>query len=424
LQIDDAIINLTGMFHPRHLAQKLRELADAFPVVVVSGARQVGKTTLVRHVFPRWQYIVFDPVRDVAGASADPDLFLGTHETPLVLDEIQLAPALVPAIKRWVDGRPGETGLYVLTGSQQWQVLRNVAESLAGRAAFLDLEGFSLAEQARRARAPRWLASWLQNPRAFARQKHRRVPSRHSVYELLWRGCLPRATMIAQRLVPDFWDGYQRTYVERDARLLADLSDWQQFGRFLRLVCALTSGEINHSQLGREIGITPQTAERWLRILQGTYQWYELPAFGRNMIKRVSAKPKGYVSDTGLACRALQVSSPSALAGHPAFGALFETFVACELRKLAALLPGASAFHHWRAAGGAEVDIVIERDGRHFPVEIKATTAPARRDTDSLHSFLDSYPRTAAPLGLVIAPIPEPHWLSDRVYAIPWDLDS
>ncbi len=410
------------MYRVRHLSDRLLKLVAAFPVVVVSGARQVGKTTLVRHILKDWQYVVFDPARDVAGARQDPDLFLRTHATPLVLDEIQFAPELVAAIKRQVDARAGANGQYVLTGSQQWQVLRHVAESLAGRAVFLDLEGFSLAEQAGRADPTPWLASWLADPDAFAARPHRRLDLDRTVYEMLWRGALPRATLLETELLPDFWDAYQRTYIERDARLLADLADWQQFGMFLRLLCALTAQEINHSQLGREIGVTPQTAKRWLRILQGTFQWYEVPAFGTNLVKRVSSKPKGYVADTGLACHALQLSSAATLAGHPAYGALFETRVVAELRHQAALLPGGAGFHHWRTAGGAEVDVVLERDGRYHPVEIKGTTTLGRRDCSAVHAFLDSYPRQSASKGLIIAPVEEVQWLSDRVCAVPWDL--
>lgn len=162
-------------------------------------------------------------------------------------------------------------------------------------------------------------------------------------------------------------------------RLLADVSAWQTFSRFIRLAAALTAQELNYSQLGREIGISPQTARRWLDMLRATFQWYDLPAFSGNDIKRVSSKPKGFVSDTGMACAAQLVSSPAALAAHPMLGALFETAVFAEVRKQAALLSPKPQIYHWRSAGGAEVDLLLERDGKYFPIEVKVKSQPTSR---------------------------------------------
>lgn len=410
------------MYQPRFVRQRLRDLLAGFPVVVVSGARQVGKTTLLRQEFPDWAYVVFDPAQDVAGARSDPDLFLNSHPAPIILDEIQYAPQLAASIKRRVDEAPDRVGQYLLTGSQQWHVLKNLSESLAGRAAFVDLEGFSLAEIAGESQPVTWLKTWLDAPTEFLDRPHRRLGIRNSVLDLLWRGSLPRACLVKKELVPDLWSGYLRTYIERDARLLADLSDWQQFGMFLRLLSSLTAREINHSQIGRDIGITPQTAKRWLRVLQGTFQWYELPAFSGNMVKRVSSKPKGYLADTGLACRVLQISSAEALAGHVMYGPLFETRVAAELRKLLQLDHRSAAFYHWRSAGGAEVDMIIERDGIHYPIETRGATNAGRRDASGIHAFRKSYPHLRVAPGLVIAPVSEVRPLSDHAILVPWDL--
>lgn len=412
------------MYRLRHITKRLRGLISGFPVVVVVGARQVGKTTLLRHVLRDWGYVVFDPVQDIAGARADPDLFLQTHATPLVLDEIQYAPELVAAIKRKVDERPEVMGQYVLTGSQQWHVLRELSESLAGRAAFVDLEGFSLSEQAGETQAPTWLDTWLEDPEAFSRQPHKRLPLKRTVLELLWRGSLPRACLLDDAQVPDLWEGYLRTYVERDVRLLADLLDWHTFGLFLRLLASLTAREINHSQLGRDIGIAPQTAKRWIHILKGTFQWFELPAFSGNVTKRVASKPKGYLCDTGLACRTLQLSTPEALAGHVMYGPLFETFFAGEIRKLLGLSGRGGSLYHWRSAGGAEVDIVIERDGWYYPVAIKGASNAGRHDATGIHAFAKTYAHLRVARGLVVAPVQEVRILSDWATLAPWDLQT
>jgi len=410
------------MYKERILTSKLLKLVEAFPVVVVSGARQVGKTTLLRHVFPDYDYAVFDPSIDLENARGEPDLFLRNHPSPVVLDEIQYAPELVSAVKRQVDASNSRPGMYLMSGSQQWQVLRSLAESLTGRAAFLDLRGFSLQELAGAGTSPCWLTRWLEDPHAFVAQaKQTNVHFSGPLWDWLWRGFLPRANDLAEELVPEFWMGYHRTYVERDARMVADVNDWQQFGMFLRLVAALTAQEINYSQLGREIGMAPQTARRWLKVLDGTFQWFEVPAFEGNLLKRVSSKPKGYLADTGLICHHAQISSPKTLGGHPLLGPLFETAMVNEILKQAGTLSGRTGFHHWRSAGGAEVDLLVERDGVLHPFEMKLTANPSRGDVSGLMAFRQAHPDLRIGVGAILCAVDRPRWVTEDTAAIPWN---
>jgi uncharacterized protein len=426
LQFDDGGYILLGMkYLDRLLGNRLRQLASTFPAVVVVGARQVGKSTLITHTFgSSADYVVFDPVIDVENARRDPELFLDNHPArPLLLDEIQYAPQLVPVLKRRID-RDARPGSFVLTGSQQWEVMRALAESLAGRAVFLDLEGFCFAEVAGIERAGNWLESWLDDPQRFIASHPRPLAADVPLYEWLWRGTLPQARILPLETIPDFHAGYLRTYVERDVRLLADVSDWQLFARFVRLAAALTAHEINASQLGRDIGVTPQTATRWLDMMRATFQWFDLPAFSGNQVKRVSRKAKGHIADTGFACAALAISSHRALASHPALGDLFETAICAEIRKLAAAIPTPPRFHHWRSAGGAEVDLLLERDGRFFPLEIKVKSRPSRGDTRGISAFRKTYPRLDVQPGLVIAPAEKMVRISEHDYAMPWTTAS
>jgi len=410
------------MYIPRFLTSRLEGLAHHFPVVVVTGARQVGKSTLLQHVFgDRATTVVFDPVQDIGNARQDPDLFLDSHPPPVILDEVQYVPQLVAALKRRVD-RDRTPGQYLLTGSQQWQVLRSLAESLAGRAVFLDLEGFCLGEWAGAKASSAWLPAWLEDPEGFAQQPRKRLDLPVGPYERVWRGSLPDATRLPLETLPDFWGAYFRTYVERDLRLLSAVSDWHTFGRFVRLVAALTGQELNSSQLGRELGITPQTARRWLELLVATFQWFEVPAYSGNALKRVSGKAKGHLSDTGLACWAQAISSPAALGGHPMWGHLFETFVVGDLRKQMTMLSPAPRLHHWRSAGGAEVDLILERDGRFFPIEIKGRTKVGPNDTRGLAAFRQAYPSLPVAPGLVIFLGEGVARLNGTDYAVPWDL--
>lgn len=403
---------------------RLHKMVTKFPVVVVSGARQVGKSTLLQHAFPDWDCVVFDPSIDIENARQDPDLFLNNHPTPVILDEIQYAPELVSAIKRRVD-RTGEPGQYVLTGSQQWSVLKTASESLAGRAVFLDLEGFCLSEIAQDITDNHWLARYLNNPEKFTaegKQNLSRLSLPHTLNETLWRGFYPDAVDLDLEWVGEFYRSYLRTYIERDVRLLENVSDWQQFGNFTRLAAALTAQEVNYSQLGRDIGVTPQTARRWLATLKGTFQWYEIPAYHGNTVKRISGKPKGFIADTGLACSLQMLSSPKALGGHPLLGSLFETAMIGEIRKLCATLSTKPLMHHWRSHGGAEVDLILERDGVLYPIEFKITTKPSRKSTRGFVAFRETYSQLKIAPGLVICSVEKAMNLNEQDMALPWDV--
>ncbi len=423
MQNDDGVIKMQEvMYIKRVLTPRLKKLMEHFPVVVVSGARQVGKSTLLKNVFPpQTDYVVFDPFTDIENARMDPDLFLDNHiRRPLLLDEIQYAPELVAAIKRRIDENR-TNGQFVLTGSQQWQVMKSLSESLAGRAAFLDLEGFCIAELGGSS-TEGWLGHWLKNPMDFAAGGHALADLPGTLYETLWRGALPDATKISLELVPSFFEAYLRTYIDRDVRLMGDVSDWQSFGRFVRLSCALSAQEINYSQFGRDIGITPQTARRWLDMLRATFQWYDVPAFSQNAVKRVSGKPKGFIADSGFACHGQLISSPTALGGHPAMGAIFETAVVSELRKQVETMASKPRMYHWRTSGGAEVDVVLERDGKLYPMEIKARSNPSRSDTTGITAFRKTYAHLDVQPGLVIAPAKKMARISPNDYVLPWNI--
>lgn len=405
----------------RLATSKLVKLVEHFAVVVVSGARQVGKSTLLKHQFPGWDTVVFDPVIDVGNARADPELFLQNHPVPLILDEIQYCPEIVPCIKRRVDDdkRPG---MYILTGSQQWSVIKSISESLAGRAVFLDLDGFALSEAVENVPAVSWLERYLDDPSLFVCADHRRQSSDRTLYEFLWRGRLPEMDTVPQDLAGDFLSAYMRTYVERDVRAMLQVDDWQQFGRFVQLAATLTAQEVNFSQLGRDIGITPQTAKRWLAVLDATFQWIEVPAYHGNTVKRISSRPKGYFCDTGLACHLAKITSPTALGGHPMTGALFETTVVGEVHKLLTPLARKAEPYHWRIHSGSEVDLILDRDGVLYPIEIKLSSRPTRKDTRGLDALRHNHALMNIAPGLVIAPVEHFEQLSEHDYAVPWDL--
>lgn len=408
------------IYIPRQHGAKLKELFSYFPAVVVSGARQVGKSTLLEKLFPDIRRVVFDPVVDVQGAKSDPDLFLQNHDTPIILDEIQYVPMLVPAIKRALE-KNRKNGQFLITGSQQWEVMKQLSESLAGRVVFVDLEGFSISELIQKKEKIPWLLSWLDDPEKLTAQSVQVENLKYPVYEQIWRGFLPETFFIPKDIIPDYFLAYERTYIERDVRLMADISDLSMFSKFFRLSAALTAQEINFSELGREIGITPQTATRWIQLLKATFQWTELQAYFGNAIKRLSNKPKGYISDTGLACFALAISSPESLGTHPKWGAIFETAVINDIKKQCGLTPVKPNLYHWRTHGGAEVDLIIEIDNKYFPIEIKGKSHPAKTDASGISSFKKSYPNLNIQKGLIVAPCSSFYSLSENLCVCPWN---
>ncbi len=412
------------MYINRSTSEKLIKLSGAFPVVVITGARQVGKSTLLEHLFrDKADIVVFDPVIDIENARQDPELFLNNHPTPIVLDEIQYAPELIPVIKRRVD-KNRSPGQYIITGSQQWGVLKAMSESLAGRCVFLDLASLSLNEISRKHDGRTFISAWLNSPSDFLLSSPERLPIVEPLYKLLWKGWMPETQFIDQDLIPDFYSAYIRTYIERDVRLLANISDFQLFGRFVRLLAALSGQEINYSQLGRELGLSPKTAGTWLDILVATFQWFEIPSYSGNTVKRISGRPKGYISDTGLACMSQAISTPSAIGSHPNMGALFETAVVGEIKKQISILSPKPNLYHWRSHGGGEVDLIIERDGLFYPIEIKLKSNPSRKDTTGISSFRKTYPRLKIEKGLVMCPSERIIQLSESDYAVPWDIDG
>lgn len=412
----------------RLLERKILRCKEVFPVILVIGARQVGKSTLLSHLFgAQMPQIVFDPVIDVGNARQDPEFFIDQHPPPIILDEIQYAPELLPVIKRRID-RHDVPGQYFLTGSQNLSLLRNVSESLAGRAVVLELGSLTLAERQGLGAHPH--PTWLQRlldaagalPDLGRHERLRREAPLTTVFEVLWRGGYPRTLDLSLEFIVEVMQSYVRTYVERDLRVLANVQDQQQFSRFLALCAAMTAQEINHSQLGREIGVTPQTASRWLNTLKATFQWLEVPPYHGNALKRLSGKPKGYISDTGLAAFLQRISSPAALSGHPLLGALFETHVAVDLHRQFHTLDMPPQVYHWRTHGGAEVDLLLERDGVFWPLEIKSKARITAADARGIAAFRSTYPSLRHGPGLIVAPVEQVDRLRDEIVVVPYDL--
>ncbi len=416
-------------YRERGQTERLTRLAGLFPVVVLAGARQTGKSTLLRRLFGESaRAFVFDPVTDVGNARADPELFLRLNPPPLILDEVQFAPELLPVIKRLVDADPGRKGAYFLTGSQQFGVLKGVQESLAGRASLIDLHPLSRAELASDPGSGLLPALFADDPppdaaallHRLADQGAPRLPS-GNLLERIFRGGYPGLIPFEPRDIPTWFDSYLRTYVERDLPSIRDVSRPHDFSRFLRLLAALTAQEVNTAHLGREIGINAKTGRAWLDALVASFVILSLPAYSGNTVKRVSGRPKAHIADSGFACSLLSISTPLAVSRHPAMGHLFESYVVAEVQRQIGALDTPPRLWHWRSAGGAEVDLVLERDGRFVPIEVKLASRPSRRDARGLASFASTYTGLTCGPRIIIHGGGDLALIDDATVAVPVD---
>lgn len=348
-------------FVPREAAATLRTFAQGFPVVAVTGPRQSGKTTLARVIFPDKPYVTLESPDQREQAQGDPRAFLGRYPDGAVIDEAQRCPELFSYLQERVD-EDGRSGLFVLTGSQQFGLMAGVTQSLAGRVGLLTLLPFSLGELADARRAP------------------------PSVDALLHRGFYPPVHVRA--VSPSSWyAAYVATYLERDVRQLVNVQDLRSFQRFLAL-CAGRCGQLlNLAALGAECGVAAGTVRAWLSVLEASYVVFRLQPYHRNFGKRVVKTPKLYFYDPGLAAWLLGVTEAAHLAAHPLRGALFEAWAVAELVKgrLNRGLP--PSLYFWRDKTGHEIDVVFERGGEAVPFEVKSGATVARDWFDGLQRW-------------------------------------
>lgn len=341
------MLHVMKNYRKRELGDKIVQWARQYPVVTLTGPRQSGKTTLVKSIFPGYDYANLENPVERDYATSDPMAFLGRFSGGAIIDEIQRVPTLLSYIQSIVDEAPNEHGRFVLTGSQNLQLMKGVSQSLAGRTALATLLPFSLAE----------------------------LGGGRDVWEILWRGFFPR--IFHDRLNPtEALAFYTATYLERDVRELVKIRDLSRFSQFLRLCAGRTGQLMNASNLAADCGIAGKTALEWISILEASYIVRRLPPWFTNISKRLSKTPKMYFLDTGLACYLLGIDSPRQLETHPLRGAIFETFVMTEFWKHYANRGLTDRLFHYRDGAQREIDLVDEGRPGKLLVEIKSGQTP------------------------------------------------
>jgi predicted AAA+ superfamily ATPase len=397
---------------PRMVSAALSDRLRAMPAVVVTGARQTGKSTLAEQLVPgERRYATLDDLDVLDAARRDPELLVG-GSGPVTLDEVQREPALLRAVKRAID-RDRTPGRFLLTGSANLLLMRQVSESLAGRASYLTLWPMTRREQRGLGRGGRW-EELLATPDADWRDLLAGPDETAEDWRALaLRGGFPTPTLaLATAADRRIWfDGYVRTYLERDLQDLAAISALPDFRRLMRAACLRLGQLVNQTELGRDVALPQPTVHRWLNLLETSYLLVRLPAYAVNRTKRLIKAPKMYWGDTGVALHLAGVDEPG--------GPHLENLVLHDLLAWRDARIDRAELAYWRTAVGEEVDLVVEAGGRLLPIEVKTTTRPRLADASQLRTFRAEYGKQAR-AGLLLHSGGMLDWLAPDVLAAPW----
>ncbi len=386
------VSHIMHMWIPRDIEPRLQRSARTRPVVVLTGARQTGKTSTLLRLFPKYAFVSLDLPTEAEQAEKEPQEFLRRHPAPAIIDEVQYAPSLFRHLKVAIDASRSRNGQFLLTGSQKFTLMKSVAESLAGRADIAELETLSLAE----IRAA--------------------LPHTHLSTAIV-RGGFPELQANSEIDHVAFYNSYLATYLERDVRSLANVGSLRDFERFLR-ACALRSANLlNKADLARDVGIAPSTANHWLSMLEASGQIVLLEPWFSNRTKSIIKTPKLYVADAGLLCSLLNVRSEDVLRESPAIGAIWETFVFAQLRARERRAGRAGSLFFWRDRT-REVDFIVEIAGRLELFESKWTELPADSDAVNLEFMRKVVGKAGISAGAVISRTPNSFLLKNGFRAL------
>jgi len=359
------------MWIEREISQELVRLSKSFPVLVLIGPRQVGKTSILERVFSAYRYVSLDVGTNAEAAETRPQEFLEFYPPPVVLDEIQYAPSFFRYIKTYVDSHRGKNGLFIITGSQDLLLMESISESLAGRSAVIPFLGLSAKE-------------WRQA---------KEVSQSFAWKDFLWKGGFPALWADPKTSPPRerWYQGYVATYLERDVRNLLKVGSLRDFERFLRACAARCGQTLNFSELGRDVGVSTPTSKQWLSVLQASNQVFLLEPYFRSLGKRLSKSPKLYFTDTGLASYLMGFSAPEALWSSAQAGALWENHVVNQWIRWRDWREPSLGLWYWRDQAGNEVDLVLDRNQKLIAVECKLTERPDEKDVRGIRRLKAFY---------------------------------
>ena len=375
----------------RNLEAVVMQVTKEFPAVLVTGPRQVGKTTMLKKLMEGTdrKYVSLDDLNERSLAKNDPELFLQAHKPPVLIDEVQYAPELFPYIKIYADSHH-EPGAFWLTGSQVFQMMKGVQESLAGRVAVLSMTSLAQAELSGASMTP-----FEVDLEALTEREKLRIPAdMQGIFERIYRGSMPAIVSGQNTNSQIFYGSFLSTYIERDVRLLSDVIDSLKFLRFMTAAAARCSRMLNVAEIAQDADINQKQAKDWLQILETLGIIFYLHPYSNNLLKRLVKTPKLYFYDTGLVCHLTRWSSPEVLENGAMNGAVLENYVVSEIAKTWLNSGKEPYMYYYRDKDAKEIDVILEHDGILNPIEIKKTSNPGTELT-RVFSLLDkaSVPR-------------------------------
>lgn len=400
------------MFIDRALASVVLEMSDTFPVVLLTGPRQVGKTTLLEKIAEKnRKYVSLDDPVARQLAKEEPLLFLQRYEPPVIIDEIQYAPELLPYIKLHVD-RNKMKGDFWLTGSQMFHRMKGVSESLAGRVGIIPMQGLSISEINGIANEPyKTDINHLMNRLKIVKKMNLR-----EVYECIFKGAMP-AVYETDQSIERYYASYVDTYIRRDIRDLSQVGDEMQFQRFLTTCAARTSQMVNYSELAKAVGITSPTAKKWLSLLVSSGIVVLIEPYFNNVLKRIVKAPNMYFMDTGLCAYLTRWTTSESLEVSAMSGEFFETFVVSEIIKSYLNAGKRPPVFYYRDSDQKAIDLIIEENGKLYPIEIKKTTNP-KRNADRHFAILKKTGKECG-MGNIVCMVDDLIPVNNETWAVP-----
>jgi len=385
------------MWINRKIASIILEVSRQYPVVLLTGARQVGKTTLLTRLFNEYDYISFDLPSIAEQAETNPQLFFSKYNKNIILDEVQYVPEIFRYLKHEVDKDP-KRGRFILTGSQNFALMKNITESLAGRCAILQLYPLSHSE-------------------IHAVKQFDNITD----IDFILKGGYPKLWSEPETVKEIFFSSYIATYIERDVRNIINIGKIRDFERFFRALAIRSSQIVSYSDLARDVGVAVSTIKEWMSVLWASNQIFFLEPYYRNLGKRLIKSPKVYITDVGLLCFLLNIKDHDDLMHSPLLGQIWETYVVCQLMIQYSFKGLKAGMYYWRTRDGSEVDVIMEHGGKIIALEIKFSEFVKGSELTSLKNLIATVKKERVHCAGVIARTSHRYTIDDIINVMPLD---
>ena len=404
----------------RNLRTRIEQLSANFPIIVILGVRQCGKSTLAKTVGRDWKYYDLENLNHLERISSDPVLFFKENSDHVIVDEAQIYPPLFATLRGVVDEQRENNGRFILTGSASFELMKNVSESLAGRVAIIELEPMKMNELEGEPLSA-FFSLFEKRLSRYDLDELRSLKSTRTIKDLnhyLLKGGYPQPVLRADSdFFFDWMENYFNTYINRDMRSLFPRIDIIKYQRVIKMLSSISGTIVNKSELARSAETSEKSIRDYLQIISGTFFWRELPAFKTSKIKTITSLPKGHFRDSGLLLFLQNIFTPEALEFYPKLGNVFESFVVEELiRGVQAVAARNLNHYHFRTKAGGEIDLILEGSFGLLPVEIKYQSNTTKKQLTSMINFIELH---QLPYGLVVNNCESPAMITENIMQIP-----